>query len=181
MSKQILSFILVMSILSFFGCGPKGPPKMKTIKYRGGIVEFRIPASWREEYDENGGGTFYEDGNESAIFRLSLMTFKSPTPTTTLSSVEALKVTRQAENRTVETLANGNALLRYTEAGTEQGNKLKIMYWQVANIVPPEHVRIAVFSYTILESQENEKKFKDEITLLDSEIRSAAFAKVLGQ
>jgi hypothetical protein len=34
---------------------------MKTIVYRGGVVTFRIPAHWQEEYSDIEGGTFYED------------------------------------------------------------------------------------------------------------------------
>ena len=35
--------------------------KLKTIVYRGGIVRFKIPANWVEEYEEDGGGTFYQN------------------------------------------------------------------------------------------------------------------------
>ena len=38
---------------------------LKTINYRGGVVRFRIPASWNEEYEEAGGGTFYAPGDDS--------------------------------------------------------------------------------------------------------------------
>jgi hypothetical protein len=38
------------------------PVQFKTIVYRGGIVRFRIPAHWIEEYEHEGGGTFYEEG-----------------------------------------------------------------------------------------------------------------------
>ncbi|MBK8594774.1 MAG: hypothetical protein IPN83_04160 [Holophagales bacterium] len=38
---------------------------MKSITYRGGLVTFRIPRHWVEEYEEDGGGTFYEDRPDS--------------------------------------------------------------------------------------------------------------------
>jgi hypothetical protein len=41
---------------------------MKTIRYRGGIVTFRIPAPWTEEYEEKGGGIFYDKDNDSGTY-----------------------------------------------------------------------------------------------------------------
>ncbi|HMI53316.1 MAG TPA: hypothetical protein VK525_17510 [Candidatus Saccharimonadales bacterium] len=40
-------------------------PTLKTINYRGGVVRFRIPADWVEEYEEAGGGTFYKPGDNT--------------------------------------------------------------------------------------------------------------------
>jgi hypothetical protein len=50
---------------------------MKTIRYRGGIVTFRIPAHWTEEYKEEGGGIFYDEDNDSGTLHLSVLTFAS--------------------------------------------------------------------------------------------------------
>jgi hypothetical protein len=52
---------------------------MKTIRYRGGIVTFRIPAHWTEEYEEEGGGIFYNEDNDSGTLRLNVLTFASKT------------------------------------------------------------------------------------------------------
>jgi hypothetical protein len=57
---------------------PKEPPVMKTISYRGGVVTFRIPESWNEEYSDTDGGTFYEDKPDSGTLRLKLITAESP-------------------------------------------------------------------------------------------------------
>jgi len=52
--------------------------QMKTIEYRGGVVSFRIPSKWKEEYEEKGGGTFYEPVQDSGTLRLNIITFKAP-------------------------------------------------------------------------------------------------------
>lgn len=179
MKRQTLFFAVIMGILSFFACNSKAPEKMKTIKYRGGLVEFRIPASWKEEYEQQDGGTFYEDRPDSATLRLNVITAQSPNPITESSVTELLEAKGKTKGKAAK-LENGNAMLRYTESATEQGHSLKITYWQVANPVPPNHVRIGIFSYTILESQQEKEKFKKEIELLDTEIRNAQFAKQLG-
>src|SRR5262249_43907386 len=56
---------------------------MKAIRCRGGIVTFRIPAHWTEEYEEEGGGTFYDEDNGSGTLRLNVLTFALKTPVTT--------------------------------------------------------------------------------------------------
>ena len=38
---------------------------VKTINYRGGVVRFRVPADWQEEYEDAGGGTFYAPGDDT--------------------------------------------------------------------------------------------------------------------
>ena len=52
--------ILIVSLFSFFRTAPASEPKLKKISYRGGVVEFSIPANWKEEYERDGGGMFYE-------------------------------------------------------------------------------------------------------------------------
>jgi hypothetical protein len=51
---------------------------MKQIDYRGGIVRFLIPESWVEEYEDAGGGTFYEDRPGCGTLRLNVITAKKP-------------------------------------------------------------------------------------------------------
>ena len=56
--------ILVISVLltsCLTSSRPSGDePALKTIKYRGGLVTFRVPAHWKEDYEPEGGGTFYD-------------------------------------------------------------------------------------------------------------------------
>ena len=50
-------------------------PTLKTINYRGGVVRFRIPTDWVEEYEQaGGGGTFYKPGdNDGGTLRLEMI------------------------------------------------------------------------------------------------------------
>ena len=52
---------------------------LKTIVYRGGVLKFRIPSSWKEEYSDMDGGTFYEDRPYSGTLRVKVITLKVPT------------------------------------------------------------------------------------------------------
>jgi hypothetical protein len=55
-------------------------PSWKTIQYRGGLVTFRIPSDWVEEYEADGGGAFYPEKPNSGTLRLNVMTLRSPSP-----------------------------------------------------------------------------------------------------
>jgi hypothetical protein len=57
---------------------------------------------------------------------------------------------------------------------------LAFRYWTVANRVPPRHMRLAVFSFTILKWQMTVPQFAALIQLLDDEVRRCEFAKELG-
>ena len=157
-----------------------GEPPLKNISYRGGLVTFRIPAHWKEEYEPEGGGTFYEDAPDSATFRLQTITMKSPSPVTAESAPDVLSSLRQAATAPVERLPSGCALIRYTQSSVERGERLLITYWSVAHIVPPHHARIANFSYTLLERQRDDASFQRELELLDREVRASIFSPELG-
>ena len=76
--RHINSTLILLNIVGIFSflsssCD-KQPQKMKTISYRGRVVEFRIPSSWKEEYSDIDGGTFYGDKPDSGTFRLKIIT-----------------------------------------------------------------------------------------------------------
>jgi hypothetical protein len=149
--------------------------RLKTINYRGGVVTFSIPASWREEYEPEGGGTFYEDKPDSGTLRLNVLTFEGPSVGPSPSAIETLARPGDKE-RQVRPLRDGNAVARYIKSGGDQGQLLQIHYWEVANPVPPRHMRFVVFSYTILASQASDALIREELALLDRLICDAKFA-----
>jgi hypothetical protein len=159
---------------------PGDEPPFKTIAYRGGLVTFRVPAHWKEEYEPEGGGTFYDDAPDSATFRLQTITLKAPSPLTAESAPDVLSSLRQAATAPIERLPNGCALIRYTQSAEDRGHRLLITYWSVAHIVPPSHARIANFSYTLLDRQRDDAEFQRELELLDREVRASIFSPELG-
>src|SRR5689334_13897652 len=117
---------------------------LKTIDYRGGIVRFRVPASWKEEYEEDGGGLFYADEPDSGTFRLNLLTFEGPKAAGRDDLLSAVK-----GRGTAEWLETSNALAAYSVEMEEDETPITIFYWKLASAAPPRHLRIAVFSYTV--------------------------------
>lgn len=155
-------------------------PELKTISYRGGVVSFRIPDHWQEEYDDDGGACFYEDAPDSPTFRLAVITAKSPAPVTADSAPDVLEALRESDDGIIERLPSGCAFIRYTQSSVDRGHKLFITYWMVAQVIPPSHARVATFSYTLLDRQRDDIRFQQELELLDIEIRASIFSPELG-
>jgi hypothetical protein len=153
---------------------------MKTIRYRGGLVTFRIPAHWTEEYEEEGGGTFYDEDNDTGTLRLSVLTFASRSPVTERTTLALLEPRRQEHNGVLTELGHGNALLRYTDEVKEDDEALTIHYWEVANVLPPNHFRVAVFSYSVATDLADDEDVLAEMAIMEEEVRACKFADELG-
>jgi len=72
------------------------------------------------------------------------------------------------------------AVFKYTQGNSERGTRLTIFYWVVANPLPPNHARIATFSYTILAEQRNQPQIRQDVEMLEAEIAAATFSPELG-
>lgn len=160
-------------------------PAMKTIVYRGGVVTFRIPAHWVEEYSDFDGGTFYEDDPDSGTLRLKIITMTTPEQSQSGFAMEMLQVVvDRLQNEQVECTTedgrDGNAVLKYEEATSERGQSLTIFYWVVSSPLPPRHARAATFSYTILAEQRNDSQIQRDLEMLEAEIEAATFSPELG-
>jgi hypothetical protein len=147
---------------------------LKSIEYRGGVVKFRIPADWVENYEPEGGGEFFEDGHDTPTLRLNVLTMQGPAATSE-TAADALKKYGPVERRN-----DGTALVRYSKQVDEEGTPIRIRYWQIAQPLPPRHLRILVFSLTSLESEEDAPALKATLALLESEIAAAELAPILG-
>jgi len=164
------------------------PPgdEMKTIVYRGGVVTFRIPSHWYEEYSDYDGGTFYEDDPDAGTLRLRLTLLLASKPLHSSSAIEVLKViVDKQRSEGVEGLTkirpDGNAVFSYEQATSERGTPLTIFYWVVANPLPPSHARIATFSYTVLTEKRNDATTQRELETLETEIEAATFSPQVGE
>jgi hypothetical protein len=162
-----------------------GKNAMKTIVSRGGVVTFRIPAHWREEYSDIEGGTFYRDHPQSGTLRLSIVTATSQKQAQSRSAFDVLQgiednLRNEGVDGTIKGRKDGNAVFKYEEAGSEQGMRLTIFYWIVANALPPRHVRVATFSYTIIAEQRNQSQIQHDLEMLDAEIEAASFSPQMG-
>src|SRR5882672_73603 len=98
--KSTVSILVVASFCVCFGTYAD-EPKLKKVSYRGGVVEFSIPANWKAESEGDDEGIFYDESPDSATLRLTVMTAKSPTPINGQSAVDTLRGLKQAQSRQI--------------------------------------------------------------------------------
>ncbi|MGF1705473.1 hypothetical protein [Enterovibrio baiacu] len=150
----------------------------KEISYNGGLITFNVPQDWIEEYDQQGGGTFYEDSPASGTFRLHVITLQSQASVTKSEVVNVLQSVGKIGDP-VSTLPNGTAYKTFSEKTQDSGQDITIYYWSLAQIIEPNHARIANFSYTVLSSQVGTTRHQEEIDYLLNSIRNAKFSPEL--
>ena len=148
---------------------------LKEISFNGGVIKFKIPSSWKEEYGKNGKGAFYEDAPDTGTLRLQVITMQAPPDVEGDLLVLALSSLPGVDRQDVEILGNGNALAHSVQRSDEDGEEYTLYWWHLANHVPPDIVRMANYSYAILTSKENDSKTREEIELLERQIKQAVF------
>jgi hypothetical protein len=141
------------------------------IRYRGGLVVFSIPKSWHEEYEAEGGGTFYEPGDDTGTLRLNVITAKPPRPIKS-----AHEILLAMEGLPGESLENGNAWTSGVSRTIESGQAISVFWWRVASVCTPEKARIASFTYTVLSAAESLARTTSDLTHLERSLCKAEFA-----
>ena len=153
---------------------------MKTISYRGGLITFRVPATWKEEYQPEGGGTFYEDRPDAGTLRLNVITAKAPAGKLPSDGYSFFALKSFAKDERLTKTPHGDGMRIFKDATEERGTKIDLYCWEIAQCIPPETLRIATFTWTILASQSSDPKFQKEIEFLTNEISKAYFYPELG-
>ena len=149
--------------------------KTKVINYRGGVVRFIIPELWTEEYEEEGGATFYEPGDDTGTLRLSVLSFETDKDVKSDHPKSVFEKRKIENNAIVESLTDGKYLLKYIKLAEENGEALLMYYWEVARMISTRKTNIAVFNYTISELQATDEKIKSEVSYLDEFIKHVRF------
>jgi len=108
---------------------------------------------------------------DSGWFRVSLVTAKedSFSPSEKLKQIFAKRQNVSREEQT------GNLVCAPDRDSEEDGEKIHLYYWIVANVVEPNLVREAVFSYTVLSERVNDKDTVHMLRLLGQIVGQADF------
>ena len=147
---------------------------IKEIDYRG-VLKFKIPSSWVEEYDDKHGGTFYEDSPLSGTLRLQLMTLKTPKDSFFKDAKSILDDIIEKGPESI-LLPNDNALKMFFEQSVDSGHEITIYYWSLVQFLKPNQVRLGNFSYTVLTNRLGIEYVREEIDFLNKEIKNATFS-----
>lgn len=143
----------------------------KPVVYRGGLVSFRIPENWREEYDPEGGGTFYEDKPDSGTLRLNVLSFEKKTALTLKDATRELFA-----GQPHEVLPCGLPMRHYVKETEERGTALRLYRWEVLIPVSPKQWRLACFTHTITAAQDETAQSQEELRLVNSIVREARYS-----
>ena len=175
MLRRFLSVILPVAVV-----GAAEPLKLKTITYRGGVIMFCIPAAWKEEYQPEGGGTFYDERHAgSGTLRLNVITAKAPAGKFPPDGLSYFTAKPQSGDTRLSKTPRGDGMKFYRQDGEEAHQRLHVYTWEIVHCAPPDTLRIAIFTWTLLAAQSEEPRFKKEIELLDDEIAKAHFHRDL--
>ena len=136
-------------------------------------VRFLIPHDWVEGEDGSDTYLYHAPGAESGWLRVSLITAKAADPTEHLE--ELFPVT----DCLLINETNGNRVQRSEKRSHEDGSDLHIYMWVVGNVVMPNRVAEAVFSYTILVEKINDRETQQTVELLEGLVSQAIFSNGL--
>lgn len=153
-----------------------GEAFVKTVQYRGGIIQFNIPDDWVEEIGDQ-GAAYYRDRPGSGTLFLNTITTQPREPVTAKHLLEAASAASRPGDSPAEILPNGNALRTYWRDAKEGKTALRIRYWQLAGGAPPTTVRVATFSYAVPAGSQAD----GDMQILDREIRAAEFTKLTAE
>jgi hypothetical protein len=169
-----------VALSAFAVTGSAEPPPMKTIAYRGGIITFRIPADWKEEYQPEGGGMFYSERPGAGTLRLNVLTFEAPPGKLATDGYSYFRASSLAPGERLIKMALGDGLKVYKKEIEEEKTKLDMYCWTIAHCAPPKKFYLANFTWVILRSQSSDPTFQKEIEFLTEEISQAHFHPGLG-
>jgi hypothetical protein len=152
----------------------------KVIAYRGGLVTFALPSHWQEEYEPEGGGTFFEDRPDSGTLRLNVITVAPPPASQLPSPLALLASVAKQHGGQPKLLLSGNALLRCTTHAVEGGTPITLHYWHLASCTPPAPPRVAIYSYTVASAIESSSLIQAELSFLEQSLPETSFAPFAG-
>jgi hypothetical protein len=133
-------------------------------------IRFLIPHEWVEGEDEDSTYLYHAPETDSGWLRVSLITVNTNEPAERLQQLFA-----DSEDLTISE-KNGNYVDRSEKRSHEDGNDIHIYYWKVANVVLPDRVFEAVFSYTILAERREEIETQETVKLVGQLVAEAKFS-----
>jgi hypothetical protein len=148
----------------------KGPIRLDEVAIFGEKLRFLIPHEWVEgESDDPGTYLYHAPETDSGWLRVSLITVQANDPKEKLRTLF-----NEAEDVFVSSKM-GNKVNRYEKDTQEEGTRIHLFYWKVANIVPPDLVREALFSYTILAERQHWDDLQQTVELIEQLVSEAVF------
>ena len=137
-----------------------------------GMLSFLIPSEWAEETEDD-HYLYARPGTDSGWLRVSLITIRSVSETLSRSLERAFDGREQVivEERT------GNLVRASEKDSGEAGIDIHLYYWKVAQVLPPDLICKAIFSYTVLRERINEEETRQTVKLIARLASQARFSR----
>lgn len=134
-------------------------------------IRFLIPHEWVEVDDGADDVYLYQAPHaDSGWLRVSLITLTTDEPEERLLRLFA------DSGSVFISQKRGNYVARSQKHSHENGNDIHIYYWKVANVVLPDRVLEAVFSYTILAERQEETETQETVELVGNLVAETIFS-----
>lgn len=144
--------------------------RLDEVSVFGDKLRFLIPHEWEEKDDGADLHMYCAPNAKSGWFRVSLITIQNvQDPPQRLREITAEWEAPSVDEET------GNVIASWEKDSTEDGVPIHLYYWKVANAVPPDKVREAVFSYTVLTEDVNNPETQQMIGILQQLVSRASF------
>jgi|SRR5579864_8759190 len=145
--------------------------RLDRVSIFGNKLSFLIPHDWVEVFEED-HYLYHQPETESGWLRVSLITARSSdeAPSEHLKKVFDGRQNVKVEHQT------GNLVSISEKDSEEDGDRIHLYYWMVANVVPPDLVREAVFSYTVRQDRIDEEETKQMVRLVGELVSRADFS-----
>jgi hypothetical protein len=147
---------------------------LSELEHPGGM-RFRAPASWIIETAD--GARLSGAPGAGRLVRVELVRLEGQSPAAAPSVVAALQSLDVEGERSVETLANGNALMKTVESATGDKALSAVYAWRLGHPLAQGGMQIAVFRLRVPVETAGEVIVQSDLAILDREIRAATFAE----
>jgi hypothetical protein len=144
--------------------------RLDEVSIFGDKLRLLIPHEWVEGEDENNTYLYRAPNTDSGWLRVSLITVNTAEP-----AMERLRAIFGDSTTTTTDSKTGNLVELTEKDSLEDGTSIHIYYWKVANAVPPNVVREAIFSYTVLAAQMQDSETQRTVRLLSELVSQAVF------
>jgi hypothetical protein len=137
----------------------------------GGKLSCLIPHEW-DEMPEEDNYLYSHPKADSGWLRVSLNTTKAVEET----PAQVLKRLFEGRSNVTHDEQTGNWMHAYERDSEEESTKIHLYYWIVANVVEPDLVREAVFSFTVLSDRINDLQKTKMLSLIGHIVSRANFS-----
>jgi hypothetical protein len=146
--------------------------RLDKVSIFGDKLSFLIPHEWVEE-DEGDNYLYHEPETDSGWLRVSLVTHRN------MEEPPALRLKRlfEGQEHVMVEKQTGN-VVKFSEQESEEKNvPIHNYVWIVANVVPPEMLCEAVFSYTVLLDRVNTENTRAAVDIIGKLVSRAYFSQ----